>query len=188
MRQQREVFPMSVNGLTILLLAAVYCCASAGYAQAAVYQWEDSSGGVHFTDSPDQIPAKYRKQVREREVHDRGESQAVAAPQDQADKVQQTDSASGSDEAKRELQWRDRFSQPRREIKALKNGLPAKRDRLVELNRQRTLFQRGSDRVEYNRLEAEISDDERRIAELETQLSNLDLEASREAVPLEWRR
>lgn len=178
---------MSVNGLRVLLIA-VLLSAPAGYLHAAVYQWEDSSGVVHFTDSPDQVPGKYRKKAVERRDFERVEQQPSTAAQDQAEKGRQPESVSDSDDARRELQWRDRFSQPRREIKALKYGLAVKRDRLAELRRQRTLFQRTSDRVEYNRLEAEISDDERRIAELEAQLSNLENEASRDGVPLEWRR
>lgn len=35
---------------------------------AEVYQWEDRSGVVHFTDSPDRIPSEYRGKALRREV------------------------------------------------------------------------------------------------------------------------
>jgi cell division protein FtsB len=76
----------------------------------------------------------------------------------------------------------------RAEIKLLKDGLPAKREALTEVNRRKIKFQKGSDRSAFNELSAEITRDEERIKELEKQLYDLDMEAARNAVPLEWRK
>jgi predicted nucleic acid-binding Zn-ribbon protein len=84
--------------------------------------------------------------------------------------------------------WRARFGALRNEKTALEEGLVGKRERLAELRRQRTLFHKTSDRIEYNKLEESIRLDEQRINEIERSLADLDLEASKAAVPLEWRK
>jgi hypothetical protein len=51
----------------LLPAAAIFILslASAVPSLADIYRWEDGSGGVHFTDDPSTIPAKYRGKARE---------------------------------------------------------------------------------------------------------------------------
>jgi len=167
--------------LLVLLLAA------ASDARGAIYEWTDADGVVHFTDNHGSIPAGYRKKARKVE---NTEEPAVAFPASgMPQPVPQTvgpsqSSTGGHDEG----WWRRSFSSLRFEAKALQDGLPAKQAKLAELRRKHAIYEHGSDRAAANALEAEIAADQTRIAELQKKLDELDLEASRAAVPLEWRK
>lgn len=157
-------------------------------AHAATYQWTDNQGGTHFTDDPDKIPAKYRKKVREMNVEPVQEEKRVS-PQPAAEPVTPPAAKAkslygGHDEG----WWRSAFSALRREMKSIEENLPAKRDNLTKLTRRRTLYHKASDRTAYNALNEEIEKDEARIKELQKKLADLDAEAAKAGVPLEWRQ
>ena len=84
--------------------------------------------------------------------------------------------------------WRKRFALLREELQALESGLSQKQTQLVQLRRKRAIYVRARDREAVNAMQAEIAADEVRIAELLNQLAALELEATREGVPAEWRR
>jgi len=46
--------------IRILLFFLIFMLMDQG-AYAAVYKWKDENGKIHFTDSPDKVPLKYRK-------------------------------------------------------------------------------------------------------------------------------
>lgn len=156
-------------------------------ARAAVYEWVDANGVVHLTDDVDTVPAKYRRHAKRREVVEAPPSSRPrpAAPEEapSPDRLQAPVAGAHS-----EQWWRERFSRLRDEAKTLQDALPAKKADLAELRRQRTIFQRGRDRKALNALEAEIAADEARLKALQQQLALLEMQAAREAVPLEWRR
>lgn len=60
--------------------------------------------------------------------------------------------------------------------------------RLDELRRERRIFTRARDREAVNLMAAEISQDEVRINELLIRIDELEQQATRAAVPMEWRR
>lgn len=150
---------------------------------AATYQWEDSKGGMHFTDNPDNIPKKYRGKVRELESIE--PSAITVIPETPS---VQPASPKPADRAQDEGVWRQRYAAIRGELASIRERISTKKEKLQELRRQRTLFHKVSDRLAYNDLEREIGQDEERVSQLEKELANLDVEAAREAVPLEWRR
>lgn len=84
--------------------------------------------------------------------------------------------------------WRQRFAILRGEISAIQDAVAQKRERLVELERERRIFTRARDREAVNLLKDEISGDEMRINQLMNQIDELEQEATRVAVPMEWRR
>jgi hypothetical protein len=165
----------------IMVIAAV--------AHAATYEWTDSGGGKHFTDDPDKIPAKYRKKSRElnlEPVTEGKEKQPVVQPeQPPIPKQQKSASLPGGHN---EAWWRSSFKALRDELKLIQDNLPAKREKLTTLGRKRTLFHKASDRTAYNSLNDEIDRDEARMTELHKQLADLEAEATRAGVPLEWRQ
>lgn len=156
---------------------------------AAVYEWVDDKGVVHFTDNADKIPPKYLKKVRER---DNGAGSVTITPQavpSDRPSDRQTGSAAGRERIRNdEGVWRSRFTSLREEKKRIELGLAAKREKLMTLRRKRTIYQRSTDRTAYNEQNAEIEQDEARIKELEKKLLELDAEAARAGVPMEWRQ
>ncbi len=165
------------------LLIAGVVLGSYGDSLAGIFQWEDSDGVVHFTDNPDNVPSVYRKKIRELDLKD-----DVSPAASVAGKAPPAKTPGTVDAQRNEQVWRRRYASLRAEIKLLQDHLPAKREELTELSRRRTKFQKGSDRVAFNDLSAEIKGDEEHIKELEKQLYDLDIEAARNAVPLEWRK
>jgi len=161
-------------GLTVLVAAEV---------PAATYQWEDSKGGVHFTDNPDNIPKRYRGKAR---VLESVAPSATTIIPDTT--VEQPASPVTADRAQEETVWRQRYASIRGELASIRERIATKKEKLQELRRQRTLFHKVSDRLAYNDLEREIGQDEDRVSQLEKELADLDVEAAREAVPLEWRK
>jgi hypothetical protein len=167
----------------MIFLLIVLC---ENYSVAAVYQWEDKKGVVHFTDNPETIPAKYRNSVKtDLKNDDSSPPSNYAIPPVH----QQPDSSPPMrDIDKGEDYWRSRYALLRMEIKGLRDGFVVKKDQMNEFRRKWLVTQKRVERQSMNRLEDEIGRDEERIKELERQLESLDGEAARNAVPLEWRR
>ena len=174
---------MRVFLLVLLLLLQV----AAPLAQAAFYQWTDAKGVVHFTDDPDKIPPKYQKKARVLEIPDQPAPAPKETPPLQAS-PQVSPPEEATPEGHGESWWRKRFALLREELQALESGLSQKQTQLVQLRRKRAIYVRARDREAVNAMQAEIAADEVRIAELLNQLAALELEATREGVPAEWRR
>ena len=170
---------MKTASLVVLLLLPLL----ASPTQAAVFQWIDDAGVVHFTDDAKSIPAKYRSKTRTLELP---EAAPAGASQQPAPQLPEPRAAFAGGHS--EGWWRQRFAALKGEVKLLQDGLQTKQAKLVELRRARTIYQRGRDREAINALEAEMAADEKRIADLLKQLDVLDQEATRQAVPGEWRR
>ncbi|WP_298439361.1 DUF4124 domain-containing protein [Geobacter sp.] len=176
LREFRRV--LAVLGVTILW---------AQISHGATYQWVDEKGVVNFTDDPDKIPPKYLKKARK--ITELSPS-APSGPsqQERGSEPPPPQPAPTLIGGKDEQAWRARFSSLRAEIKALREGLPAKEEELVQLRRKRVIFKGAPERVAYYAKKEEIEKDEARIKELEAELAALDQEASRAGVPLEWRK
>jgi len=161
-------------------------------AQAAFYTWVDAQGVTHFTDNPDRIPAKYRHKAKEMNLADDPAAAKTPVPAQPAAPPLPPDSAlSGEPDGyggKSPAWWRESFAVLRRELKALQEGLPEKQNKLGELRRKRVIYTRVQDRVAVNSMQAEVSADELRIAELQKQLADLDRQATRAGVPAELRQ
>ena len=151
---------------------------------AAFYRWLDADGVVHFTDDPKRIPLKYRQKAKKLDLPAES-APAPTEPSPQASPQAYEPSLPGGHA---EDWWRQRFATLRDEVKALQDGLVVKQEKLVELRRTRTIYQRARDREAVNRMEADISGDETRLSRLLNQMEALDREATRAAVPAQWRR
>jgi hypothetical protein len=168
--------------LCLVLLATVP-------ADAGIFEWVDSEGVTHFTDNPDNIPAKYRKKVKERELEP-VENPPVApaaspVPPPPENKVGEEQRLRGGHE---EWWWHASFSEVRQELDGIQSTLAGKREQLSMVRRKRVIYQKASDRVAYNELDADIKQDEAREKALEDRLVTLEAEADRAGVPQEWRR
>jgi hypothetical protein len=156
-------------------------------AHAAFYEWGDAEGVTHFTDNPDKIPARYRARAKKLKLSEEAAPARAAEPVPQA-APEAAEPAGPSFGGQPEQWWRDQFSVLRRELKALQDGLSGKQEKLAELRRKRVIYSKAQDRVALNSLQAEVSVDEVRIAELQQQIAELERRAVRASVPLDWRQ
>lgn len=157
-------------------------------AGAAVYEWVDESGVVHFTDNADKIPRKYEKKVRVKASDDGSVNVTPSTVPSAHTPAGQAADVDTNPARLDEGLWRSRFATLREEKSRIEKELPAKREKLVTLRRKRAIYQRGSDRTAYNEQNGEIERDEARIKELDQKLQELDAAASRVGVPMEWRQ
>lgn len=197
----------------LVLLASVVLAAPA--AHAAIYQWTDSKGVVHFTDNRANIPAKYRSKAQRLKRYEEHPAKGGTESQRQGSKTIPQPTAQGaaptsspppsttphpaaqpapaaadtfSPGGHNELWWRERFSTLRRELKSLQDGLAQKQAQLIEVRRQRTIYQRPGDREAISAAQGAISADEARINEVLNKITALELDAARAGVPTDWRQ
>lgn len=192
----------------LLLFVTIFACS---IAHAAVYEWVDSQGGVHFTDNLDKVPAKYREKVKLRESVAGEKAVSPPAPQEPPPSAAPPEKWETLPGGHDESWWRGRFQVLRDEMKAIRDKLPEKKDTLVQLHRKwviskgRTpkagerldnvdsyvnkgaLSTPAKHRIAYFEKKKEIEGDEARVRELEEQLASLDAEATKAVVPFEWR-
>ncbi len=166
-----RIFIMSIG---IMVMAAA--------AFADTFEWTDSQGGIHFTDNIDKVPAKYRDKAQKVDIQPIIQGEEKTAPTPATPAIQNL--YGGHDEG----WWRSRFSALRNEMKTIQDGLPAKREQFTNQHRRYIIFNKPQDRLAQNDLNDDIKKDEARIEEIRKQLDELDIEASKAGVPLEWRQ
>ncbi len=163
-------------------------------AHAAMYEWKDEKGVVNFTDNPEKIPAKYKKRVKKRPSIGIDSTESATAPAPEI--KQKTPDAVTTPMKEKELTygghneewWRSSFVRIREELKNMQDRLPEKKQDLEIARRKMTIYQYPKYRQAYYDLKSEIEKDGARIEELNNQLQTLDNDASKAAVPFDWRK
>lgn len=168
----------------LFIYVMIIILSSYEYLTAQIFQWIDDKGVVHFTDNSENVPVKFREKVLKRDLTVAPEQQNV--PDNSGASQQPVTVSSGY--TKDEQLWRARFMKLRSEINTLEQRLPVKREEKMEIHRRWVKFQKGSDRAAENVLASQIIKDEDRIKELNKLLDDLEMEAARNSVPLEWRK
>lgn len=174
-----------------LLITSLQLVFAGQYSVAATYKWVDGNGVMHFSDNPESVPLKYRNQAKD---PDPAGSVDVSEPSAiNPEPVRQPDpSRSAQEEPARSEKgkdyWQMRFSAIRLEQKGLKGNLETSKGKLAEARHKWLTTQRRADRQALNQIEDEMARDEGRIKELDKKLEELDAEATRSAVPFEWRK
>jgi hypothetical protein len=158
---------------------------TAAVAHAVTYEWTDSNGGLHFTDSLDKVPATYLDKVRKVDVEPLNQEKVQPSQSEQNSVAPPPQNLFGEHD---ETWWRSSFRALRDEMKNIQDGLPGKKEILSEQRRKYFIFSKPSDRIALNELNADIQKDEARIAELQEQLATLDDTAAKAGVPKEWRQ
>lgn len=108
-------------------------------ALAGTYQWTDGAGVLHFTDNPEQIPAKYHDRVRElpsitKEKQESGSPDTAASPAPSSGVR-----APLTGESERSA-FRNEYDALTRELKKLQDALPGKKEELIRLHRKWTIL------------------------------------------------
>ncbi len=122
----------------ILLIGMLVMCA---VAHATTYEWTDNQGGLHFTDNLDKVPARYLNKVRKVDV------QPVIQEREQPSQPAQQSIAPAAQNifgGHDEMWWRSSFKALRDEMKSIQDGLPGKKEKLAELRRKFSIFNKPS--------------------------------------------
>jgi hypothetical protein len=172
---------------TVIACTVVLMCSSAW---ATVYEWVDNKGIVNMTDNPDNVPARYRKVMKVRDI-DAGESTAPdegsKTPAPSPDAAIPTSREAVLYGGHNEGWWSSAFREARDNIKKLNDQIAGKKKNLEELHRKRVLYQKPSDRVAYYALSDEIAKNEEQVKALQKNLDDLDASADAAGVPQSWR-
>jgi hypothetical protein len=183
--------------VSLLIFAVVWNTTTvASTAGSVTYEWTDDQGTVIFSDNPNQIPNKYIKKVKTRGSV-KGEKQQLIFDEPSNLKQSQpkrTEEVYGGHDEK---WWRGQFSGARSEINNLKVELEGKRQTLKSLHYKKVISNSSQtegifgnprkNRENYRQAYEEICNDEERIKVLEQKLIDLEYEAARNGVPLDWR-
>lgn len=192
------------------LIVSIFVLSMAAPVCADTYQWTDSKGVVHFTDNPDKIPRQYRKKVKKRPSVKSETPVSVSPAAPKAEEKREASKAPPLYGGHDENWWRTTTGNLRQELAKLTEELPAKRDKLQFLRRRwvismgRTpktgesvedldsyvnksaLSTPGKDREAYYSMKNEIERDEARIKQIEQELADLELQATKAGVPRVW--
>jgi len=182
--------------LGIVFMSRLAVCGEESLSESGTYQWVDDNGSVHFTDNPMNIPVKKMKSTRKRpSVQGKVSQDPVSRVSSSSGYVTQLSPMHYG--GHNEEWWRARFARLKSQIQGIKNGMPAKEDRLKELHFKKVTSNSfgmspgvsGNPRqrkTAYLDLHAEIEADKARLANLESELENLKREAASLGVPSSW--
>lgn len=198
------------------LAITLYLLLAATAALAATYQWTDKKGVLHFTDNPDRIPAEYQQRAREVTVEtpaplkfEEPAASEATSPTAPSRKGEETIYCGRDSES-----WREQFRNLRQERLQLTEALPAIENELLQRHNrlQRSLWDykqkdspkeetKGSTRVsgdrygrpsanrkKYQETYAKREEANKRIADIDRNLAELETEAARCSVPLYLRQ
>ncbi len=171
---------------TLLLLLA------ATPALADLYQWKDTSGVIHITDSMEKVPPEYKDDVK---VFKEGAKES--APQDETQAPEETifdDGAPALDAAEEyggeTLDWWvESFKEKRSEISGLQTAIETKMDFMKVFEGGRRFGQTyDAESVErYKAYQNELPQDKKRLSALLEDLKDFEGRARRAGVPEEIR-
>ena len=191
--QKQGIFQGGIMKIA-LLFSVLLLLAFPAPVRAAFYQWVDAQGVTHFTDDPNKIPSRYQKRAKQLKLLEESEpAPSAAKPQLSPEAARQAAEPMKPAPALTfgghpEEWWREQFSALRTELKDLQDGLPDKQAKLAALRRKRAIYMRAQDREAVNSMQDGISADELRITQLQSQISELEGQAARAEVPVQWRQ
>jgi hypothetical protein len=174
------------------IVALVSVLVFAGTASAETYKWIDDRGTINFTEDYSQIPKKYRKKVRVTgDVQAEpvsGEGGTLEPGKDGAEKSPAAESGSGKKQekektmygSKSEDEWKAEFKKLNDQIDRVQGQIDERRTKLDNPD--------SLTRARYRGIEMEIKELEEKLAQLKSNLSALDRDASMAAVPYGLRR
>jgi len=183
-----------------LVLVTLLGCGPA--AAQPIYRWHDADGGMHFTDDPGTIPAKYRARSQILSAPEIGVVQVKAGDGEKDPKAAPaTAPAPGPSyyeqrEAERlalERQWRASFRAAYQKIEQLESSIKADQKRLddpaasglVSFNAYNGQYVQSA---ELEQLRERVRRSEVDLKHAREDLEILDRDASRNSIPREWRR
>jgi hypothetical protein len=153
--------------------------------KAYLYEWTDTSGSVHITDSLNRVPEQYRDKVRKIESR-KGED--GNAPQGQA---YTPDSGSGDANAAARSEWQQRIREWKKREADAENryhDLERKRDELFRAWGSPSMAP-PENRIRAGQIEQEMKDAQAEIDEAKNMLNSVIPEEARKAgVPPGWLR
>ena len=173
-----------------------------------VYRWVDDDGEVHYTDDKNSIPAAKRKAARVTEGDELGIAPSGSASKGPAkDSVEKTpvkvEVAPSGDDAERqrleaeeqaEKEWRGRFRAAHQRVEQLEKLVEADKRAVEDPNAAGVPVARPDYRgvvlpsPELEIIKRRLGGEQKELARAREDLADLERDAARKAIPLEWRR
>jgi hypothetical protein len=168
-----------------ILIMAILLFASAGRT-GEVWRWVDERGVVHFTDSPDSVPEKYRKDIDHRELPEERET-SPGTTREAKEVMEEPRDRYGRGED----YWVNRANEIKGQLNRAQDEYERVRleynDLIAQYNATRSRAKRRQYQTEIESLQAQLNrrgeDIERTKEILEKTLPE---EAERAGVPVEW--
>ncbi len=148
---------------------------------ADFYQWQDRQGVVHIVNDIGKVPAEYRNDVKVFKSAQPSGPAVIPAPAEQ--RAPESPGALYGDHT---LEWwKEAFNNKNQEIDELQSSIAAKKQYidLFEAGRRFGQIYGGSDIETYNKDVQELPEDEKRLAALHDELSDLRRKATDVGVP-----
>jgi len=167
------------------LIMAILFFASTGRPNE-VWQWVDERGVVHFTDSPDSVPKKYREQIDHRELPGEREESSGTAGETKGEMEKPRDRYGRGEEywVKRTNEIKEQLNRAQKEYERVRLEY---NDLIAQYNATRSRAKRRQYQKELESLQDELngrSEDIDRTKEILEK--TLPEEAERAGVPVEW--
>ncbi len=167
------------------LIMAILLFASAGIT-GEVWKWVDERGIIHFTDNPDSVPEKYRKQIDHREMP--GERETSSGTAREAKKVTEEPRdrhGRGEDHwINRANEIKDQLNRAQREYERVRLEY---NDLIAKYNATRSRAKRRQYQQRIESLQGELNRHGEDIQKAKEILEKtLPEEAERAGVPVEW--
>jgi hypothetical protein len=186
-----------MNRFACLPVAALVLLLSGSSRGEEIYRWVDAEGEVHYTNDSEAIPREHRKKADKTSGAELGEVSGDGNPAYDSEAVrgESPDARAAAAEKKQadEQRWRKAFGELHERIRALETALAADRKVQADPGGHGIAIQYGADGMvrpsaEFLALEERLRSNERDLARARERLHDLEVQASREAVPREWRR
>lgn len=181
-----------------LLAAAAALCATPALADD-IYRWTDSEGQVHYTNDASTVPANQKvektKGAELTVIQVKGSEPASVSSGGNGSSAEDAKApAKQGDEPKSDEEiWRERFRKAREEVTKLQREVDADRATLADpaghgigvvYNSAHTVVPNP----ELDRVREHLAKTERELEQARRKLDDLDREASRHAIPRDWRK
>jgi len=152
-----------------------------------LYEWTDSTGGVHITDQPGTVPERYRSTVRQVNAPPEGETESINKRTSHDSGI----SDNGEKEADFKQAWQQRMQEAKRHLADLEGQYQA-----LDQKRNEALGRWGGvasghleDREEADHIEQEMKQVQQEISDIRNQIEVvIPDEAHKAGIPPGWLR
>lgn len=157
---------------------------------ADIYKWVDEEGVIHFTDDISKIPLEYRKKA-ERKIIPEGKREAGAHYQpSEIEPLEKKIEINQKSRAMSEEDWKSAFERLSQQIRAGREEIERKKAFMREVERRRNMafyipnrIVSDEDAELYEKYKKEVPEQEKRIEDLERQLTELREKAKKAGIP-----
>ncbi len=167
-----------------ILIMLLFLFFGASYAFADLYQWQDKDGMLHITNDMGKVPDAYRDKVKVLKTTPPKPVTPAQTPETVSPALAPEEASTLYGDQTLEW-WKEAFDRNKNEIQEVQSGIIAKRQYIDLFESGRRFGQMyGPVEVEtYNKYKGELTEDEKRLAALNDDLTDLRRKAVIAGVP-----